>query len=257
MPVLYYWNGNVDNMKSDIGAEKDEHFIKLTILSNWRYFRLPLFLIFKHSDNRSTLQWRHMSAMASGLTGDLIIQQLVQSDDRAESKNRVMGGLPHKANLLSHPDDIGLYRKSSGWHPAMSISHFDEIVPMAKAPGRLRVNLPFCHLDDSGCLQISPWSLPALAMSPLTHANEIRTRSHPVSLDYRMVYRSIVCHPDDLTEVDISSGWVTVMLFVIRMTYASFLKSSGWGSKFRLYTRRGGPSMLPYATTIDSFFADY
>ena len=30
------------------------------------------------------------------------------------------------------------------------------------------------------------------------------------------------------------------------MRYASFLKSSGWDSKFRFSTTRGGPSVLPY-----------
>ena len=40
--------------------------------------------------------------------------------------------------------------------------------------------------------------------------------------------------------------------YVIRMTYASILKSSGWYSKFRFFTTRGGPSALPYLWSVYS-----
>ena len=62
-----------------------------------------------------------------------------------------------------------------------------------------------------------------------------------------MTYPSILCHPDDLTEVGIS---LRTCYVVIRMRYASNLKSSGWDSKFRFSTPRGGPPALPYDSHI-------
>ena len=44
-----------------------------------------------------------MRAMVSELTGALIIQQLVQSNDKAVSKNRVTGRLPGSTKQTSYP----------------------------------------------------------------------------------------------------------------------------------------------------------
>ena len=54
----------------------------------------------------------------------------------------------------------------------------------------------------------------------------------------------------------VSSGWLSRNRYLIRMSYdnvivirmtnASILMSSGWDSKFRFSTPRGGPSALPY-----------
>ena len=53
-----------------------------------------------------------------------------------------------------------------------------------------------------------------------------------------MTYHTTICHPDELGQC----------YYVIRMTYAFTLKSSGWDSKFRFSITRGGPSALPYPT---------
>ena len=37
--------------------------------------------------------------------------------------------------MLCHPDEIGWYRKSSGWRPTMPISHPDVILPIVKSSG--------------------------------------------------------------------------------------------------------------------------
>ena len=83
--------------------------------------------------------------------------------------------------------------------------------------------------------------------------------SYPLAVSYpddfwtqwyviRITYHTLICHPNHLAEIGISSGWVTTMLF--RMACASILKSSGWDSKFRFSTPRGGPSALPYTHSI-------
>ena len=60
---------------------------------------------------------------------------------------------------------------SSGWHSTLTISHPDEILPIAKSSGRLREQLPFiCHPDDLLHKQWVYW---------LIHAYDIGTRSHP------------------------------------------------------------------------------
>ena len=46
----------------------------------------------------------------------------------------------------------------------------------------------------------------------------------------------MVSHQDELQQC----------YYVIRITYASFLKSSKWDSQFRFFTARDGPSALPY-----------
>ena len=51
--------------------------------------------------------------------------------------------------MFCHPDDLGKLRMSSGWHSTLSISHPDEILPIAKSSRRLREQLSFiCHPDD-------------------------------------------------------------------------------------------------------------
>ena len=63
-------------------------------------------------------------------------------------------------------------------------------------------------------------------------------------MTYCSVLTSLVSHPDELRQC----------YYVIRMRYASFLKSSGWDSKFRFFRTRGGPSALPLdaALALDS-----
>ena len=56
----------------------------------------------------------------------------------------------------SHPDDLGIklryvlrkLRMSSGWPLARSISHPDEILPIARSSGWLCVQVSLCHPDD-------------------------------------------------------------------------------------------------------------
>ena len=182
MPVLYRWNRNIDNWRAlvndftgscpnDIGAEKDEYFI------NWRYLRFCSFLIFEHNNNRSTSQWRHMSAMASEPTGALIVQQLVQSSDKEISKSRITGGFPPKgpmtwiskvrgcelvlisyasvngliASAVSHWDDIWRYPVSSRWqHGSLTLCRPDDLAIGSVSSG-WHDQSTGCHPDDIRC----------------------------------------------------------------------------------------------------------
>ena len=75
--------------------------IVTNISPNWRYFRLRVFLIIEPSDNRSmsilTSQWRHMSATASELIGDLIVCSTACSIQRQNNiKEPHYGWIPSK-----------------------------------------------------------------------------------------------------------------------------------------------------------------
>ena len=65
---------------------------------------------------------------------------------------------------------------------------------MSNSFGRLRLKLPFCHPDDSGCCYVSSGWLTALAMSPLTHAYDIKTRSYLGSPHYRPFVKESTCN---------------------------------------------------------------
>ena len=119
---------------------------------------------------------------------------------------------------LCHPDEITKF-----W----SLSHPDDLA------------IPSI---SSGWLIVDAYVIRMTYLALVSHPDELRQIHYVI----RMTYSSISCHPDDLTEFGFSSGWVTAMLYVIRMRYTSFLKSSGWDSKFRFSTTRGGPSALPY-----------
>ena len=102
---------------------------------------------------------------------------------------------------LSHPGDLGQYRKSPRWHTAVSIGHSDEIRPGAKSFGWLKVWITLCHPDGSRCCPMSSgWH------------NVIWTLS-------RMSYFLAVSHPDDLWPMQyISSGWDIKPQYAVRMT---------------------------------------
>ena len=62
----------------------------------------------------------------------------------------------HKDQItLSYPDDIRQYRKSSGWHTALSISYQDEIGPWVNSSRWLGVQLLLSHSNDLGKLRMS------------------------------------------------------------------------------------------------------
>ena len=59
MPILYQWNGNIDNLGTFLWLILQEIVQMILVLKktnislNWRYFRLRLFLIFEHNINCS------------------------------------------------------------------------------------------------------------------------------------------------------------------------------------------------------------
>ena len=66
----------------------------------------------------------------------------------------------HNSIVVTHPDEIPIsakssgwhtvYDMSSGWHTAVSKSHPDEIRPGANSSGWLRVQMMLCHPDEIG-----------------------------------------------------------------------------------------------------------
>ena len=105
---------------------------------------------------------------------------------------------------------------SSGWHSALAISHPDEILPIAKSSGRLRVQISLCNPDDIGHLvtshpdqilsiakssgwlkvQISLWHPHDIGHLVISHPDEIL----PIDKSYGRPKEqlSFTCHPDDL-----------------------------------------------------------
>ena len=112
---------------------------------------------------------------------------------------------------LCHPDEI-----TKIW----SLSHPDDLAIPSISSGWLIVDA-LCHPDD----------LPGVGISS------------------GWVTANSLCHPDNILFHFMSSGWLNWGWFLIRMSYGyasflSFLKSSGWDSKFRFSTPRGGPSAV-------------
>ena len=105
MPILYQWCGNIDNLTTSswlispkvvqmIGAEKDELFIKLTVLpspfiSNLRTWRQLFNVSLWHCGDITGTPQRVNSPVPW-----LIDQQLVHSNDKvvSVSKSRITGG---------------------------------------------------------------------------------------------------------------------------------------------------------------------
>ena len=144
---------------------------KTDISSNWRYFRLRLFLIFEYNGNRS------ISPCDITLTSHerrgvwLFVQQRIQPNDKAMSKSRITGEFPHKcgdpgcervlipyawvngliASAVKHSDGIWRRPESSGWKKeSWSLSHLDDLAIGSISTGWLMTNA-LCHPDDIRC----------------------------------------------------------------------------------------------------------
>ena len=63
-------------------------------------------------------------------------------------------GLLRVQMTFCHPDEIGQYRKSSGWHPAIPISHPDDLAGVGISSGWVTAN-SLCHPDDLRCCPMS------------------------------------------------------------------------------------------------------
>ena len=108
---------------------------------------------------------------------------------------------------------------SSGWHSALAISHSDDVIWTLNHPDDMPVSHPD-HLTGVGISSSFGWHTPPSYVIQLT---QLKLVSYPG--EFRQCY------------------------YVIRMRYASFLKSSGWDNKFWFFTTRDGPSALPYIAT--------
>ena len=139
---------------------------------------------------------------------------------------------------LSHPDDLGIPNISSGWLIVDALCHPDDLPGVGISSGWVTAN-SLCHPDD--------------ILFHLCHPDDLPD----VGISSGWVTANSLCHPDDILFHFMSSGWLSwgwifhpdelrQCYYVIRMRYASFLKSSEWDSKFRFSTTRGGPSALPY-----------
>ena len=133
---------------------------------------------------------------------------------------------------LCHPDEIiNLIPKSSGW---LNYSQY-------------LIRMTYGH-----CRMSSGW----LMANALCHPNDLAG----ISISSGWVTANSVCHPDDILDHLVSSRWLNWSWYLSWVTamllchpderYASFLKSSGWDSKFRFFTTRGGPSGLPYSIAV-------
>ena len=97
----------------------------------------------------------------------------------------------HNSIAVTHPDEIPIsakssgwhtvYDMSSGWHTAVSKSHPDEIRPGANSSGWLRVQMTLCHPDEIGEYRKSSGWHPTMPIS----------------------------HPDVIPPIVKSSGWDT------------------------------------------------
>ena len=97
----------------------------------------------------------------------------------------------HNSIVVTHPDEIPIsakssgwhtvYDMSSGWHTAVSKSHPDEIRPGANSSGWLRVQMTLCHPDEIGEYRKSSGWHPTMPIS----------------------------HPDVIPPIVKSSGWDT------------------------------------------------
>ena len=124
---------------------------------------------------------------------------------------------------LCHPDEIGQYRKSSGWYSAMSISYPDEIQPIAKSSGWLMYQIN-SHLEDIGqYLRSSGWHTAVSLSLP----DAIRPGAN--SFGWFKI-QIILCHPGDLRycPYDMPPGWLNWRWYLILIIYAPTLQSSGW-----------------------------
>ena len=127
--------------------------------------------------------WKHVSVLCTSIR--VIISQLLASNDAPESQttealkgHRVVWKIEicylirmtyewkpmssgwHNSIVVTHPDEIPIsakssgwhtvYDMSSGWHTAVSKSHPDEIRPGANSSGWLRVQMMLCHPDEIG-----------------------------------------------------------------------------------------------------------
>ena len=103
----------------------------------------------------------------------------------------------------------------------MSISHPDDILPIANSSGRPRVQNALCHPDHLGKLCMSSGWHNTLATS---HPDEIL----PLAKSSGWLTINSLCHPDGIPFHLMSSGWLNWGWYLIRMSYGSVIMSSGW-----------------------------
>ena len=130
---------------------------------------------------------------------------------------------------ICHPDDLGQHHKSSGWHPALTISQSDDLLKLY-CQDLIRVTYGRCIMSSGWLI----WRSHLIRMSNGKFIMSSRWHTPP-SYVIRMTYLRLVPLLDELRQC----------YFVIRMKYASFLKSSGWHSKFRFSPKRGRTSTFP------------
>ena len=119
--------------------------------------------------------------------------------------------------LIWMTHDVALTMLSSGWQNViLTLSHSDDLVPGRISSGLLLAHV-VCHPDD----------LRSYSKSSGWH-DEIWVRH----LDYLL---DVISHRDKLRHIH----------YVTRVTYAPTLNSSGWDTRFRFFTTRSGPSVLP------------
>ena len=102
---------------------------------------------------------------------------------------------------LYHPNDTGPRHRSSRWHPVLTLSHPDEILPIDKSSGWLRDQITLYPLDDIGQYRKSSgWHL---AM-PIGHPDEIL----PTAKSFGWLRDQItLSYPDDIEKLRMASGW--------------------------------------------------
>ena len=110
---------------------------------------------------------------------------------------------------------------TSRWHPAMSISHLDDILRVAKSSGWLGNQISYLIQMIMQHRKSSGWH-PALV---ITQPDEIRPGA--ISSRWHMVQLTL-CHPDDLGKLCVSSGWHSTLTIIHLDDSAVGSISSGW-----------------------------
>ena len=133
---------------------------------------------------------------------------------------------------------FGECRMSSGWLTMLSyvirmtyetsLSHPDELAIGSISSGWLMPNV-LCHPDDITEFRVS-------------HPDDFWWMQDVI----RMTYDVVLCHPDDIRNFTKSSGWVSYWQYLIRMTYAQCIMSSGWHNVFWTLKSSGWVSYCQY-----------
>ena len=123
--------------------------------------------------------------------------------------------------ILSHPDDLAILRKSSGWLMDIAGCHPDNLRYYPNSSGRHNVISTLSHLDALDPDRISSGWLMAGA---LCHPGDLPC----AGISSGWLTANSLCHPDDTPFHLMSSGRLNLARYLIPMNYGNVIMSSGW-----------------------------